>query len=161
MVQSDVARRRAAQRRRMWVGALLFVLCAFIGDIRVAQAQNSAPPPAQEPCHKFFDRTNITLTVIESGALLVDGIYTQRGLRRYPETSREADPLARPFVSRGWPGQIVGGTLVVSADVGLRYWLHRKKRHRLERLVPLILITYGTAGAIHNARELRRAENVR
>jgi hypothetical protein len=27
--------------------------------------------------------------------------------------------------------------------------------------VPLILITYGTLGAVHNARELRRVENAR
>ena len=124
------------------------------------EAQHRAASDEQPP-HKFFDRTNVALTVLESGALLADGIYTQRGLRRYPETSREADPLARPFVSRGWPGQIVGGILAVGADAGLRYWLHRKKRHTLERLVPLILITYGTVGAIHNARELRRAEKGR
>ena len=46
----------------------------------------------------------------------------------------------------------------MAADLGLRYLLHRKKHHRLERLVPLILISYGTVGAIHNARELRRAD---
>ena len=28
----------------------------------------------------------------------------------------------------------------------------------LARLVPLVLIVYGTAGAVHGARELRRAE---
>ena len=145
----------------MCLAGVFFVAASFMGDTPLAEAQSSAPVQAQQTSHKFFDCTNITLTVIESGALLVDGIYTQRGLRRYPETSREADPLARPFVSRGWPGQIIGGTLVVSADVGLRYWLHRKKKHRLERLVPLILITYGTAGAIHNARELRLADDVR
>ncbi len=98
---------------------------------------------------------------MESSALLADGIYTQRALATYPEIFREADPIARPFVSRGWPGQIAGGTLFVAADVGLRYLLHRKKHHRLERLVPLVLIVYGTAGAIHGARELGRADRGR
>ena len=94
---------------------------------------------------------------VESAALLADGVYTQRARHRYPETFREVDPLARPFVMRGWPGQIAGGALVISADVGLRYWLHRRKRHRLERLVPLVLIVYGTAGVVYGAGELRRA----
>lgn len=140
-------------------GPAVWVTVRGMGPLAL-EAQHRAASDEQPP-HKFLDRTNIALTVLESGALLADGIYTQRGLRRYPETSREADPLARPFVSRGWPGQVVGGTLAVGADVSLRYWLHRKKRHRLERLVPLILITYGTVGAIHNARELRRAEKGR
>jgi hypothetical protein len=139
----------------------ILCLVSSIADIAAAGQQGAAIPSGSPTPHRFFDRTNIALTVIESGALLADGIYTQRGLSRYPETSREVDPLARPFVAGGWPGQIAGGALVVSADVGLRYLLHRKKRHRLERLVPLILIVYGTAGAIHNARELRRAEDNR
>ncbi len=115
-----------------------------------APEQTSAP--AQEPApapHRFFDATNIILTGVESGALLWDGYTTQRGLREFP-WSREADPLARPFVNRGWPGQIVGGVLVISADVGLRYWLHKRGHHRAERLLPLVLTTYGLVGAIHN-----------
>jgi hypothetical protein len=130
MAESDVLTPRRALAVRILWRAFLLVLCLFTGGVALAEAQNPAEAPAEQPSHKFFDRTNITLTVIESGALLADGIHTQRGLRRYPETSREVDPLARPFVSRGWPGQIAGGTLVVAADVGLRYWLHRKKRHR-------------------------------
>jgi hypothetical protein len=101
------------------------------------------------------------LTAVESGALLADG-YTTMKYHEYPGF-READPLARPFVNAGWPGQIAGGALVVSADVGLRYWLHKRGHHRVERLLPFVLTTYGLAGAIHNARvnaefgrELRR-----
>ena len=69
--------------------------------------------------HKFFDTLNIALIGAESAALIADGIYTQRALTRYPEFFREDDPLARPFVMNGWSGQIAGGILVVSADVGL------------------------------------------
>ena len=102
--------------------------CCFTGIVGIAEAQDQESSQ-EPPSHKFFDRISIALTVIESGALLADGIYTQRPLRRYPETFREVDPLARPFVSRGWPGQIFGETIVVAADVGVRYWLRRKKRH--------------------------------
>jgi len=112
---------------------------------------------ASSPSHRFFDAPNLALTVVESTALVADGIYTQRALTDYPEIFREADPIARPFVSRGWPGQIAGGALFVTAEVGLRYWLHRKRHHRIERLLPLVLTVYGTVGAVHGARELRRA----
>ena len=139
-----------------WMIACLLLLLPLSAG---AQEQTATAPVA--PPHRFFDATNIALTGIESAALIADGIYTQRALNRYPEIFREADPLARPFVTRGWPGQIAGGILVVSADVGLRYWLHRKKKHRLERLVPLILIVYGTVGAVHGARELDRVERGR
>ena len=92
--------------RRWWL-AMAAVVC-FLACAASAEAQSSVPSmPASS--HRFFDRTNIALTVVESGALIADGIYTQRGLRRYPDTSRELDPIARPFVSRGWPGQIAGG----------------------------------------------------
>jgi hypothetical protein len=139
------------------VGALLLLWPA----LAVAQEAGVAGAAPASSSHRFFDATNIALTGVESAALLGDGIYTQQALTRYPEIFREADPIARPFVSRGWPGQIAGGGLFVTADVGLRYLLHRKKHHRLERFVPLVLTVYGTVGAIHGARELRRVERGR
>jgi hypothetical protein len=124
------------------------------------QGRLAAAVPAAAS-HRFFDVKNIALTGVETGALLADGIYTQRALRKYPEFFREADPIARPFVLRGWPGQIAGGALFVGADVGLRYLLHRKNHHQLERLLPFVLTVYGTIGAIHGARELGRVERAR
>jgi len=146
---------------RSWIPGALVSLCFLACAAGAAAAQQEPAGATPENLHRFFDRTNVILSVAEGGALLADGIYTQRGLKRYPETSREVDPLARPFVSHGWTGQIVGGALVVAADLGIRYLFHRKNHHRIERLFPVIVITYGTAGAIHNARELRRADNVR
>ena len=104
--------------------------------------------------HAFFDRANAWLTGIEVTALLADGITTQhlQGLDPLHVCSREADPIARPFVERGWPGQILGGVLVMAADAGLRYLYHKRDHHRLERWWPSIVIAYGATGAIHNAR---------
>jgi hypothetical protein len=128
----------------------LLTLCLLLQSPTVAQGQNvRAPAP-----HRFFDAPNIILTAGESGALLADG-YTTLKYRGYPGF-READPLARPFVNAGWPGQIAGGVLVVSADVGLRYWMHKRGHHKAERLLPIVLTTYGLVGAIHNARENAR-----
>ena len=169
MYRSAVDPRNAVARARTGVAAaaddrLSRVRSALAGIILGVVVLLPAWPSAQETAaekgapaapHRFFDLPNIALTGMESGALLADGIYTQRGLREYPGMFREVDPIARPFVMRGWPGQIAGGALFVGADVGLRYWLHRKRHHRLERLLPLALTVYGAVGAIHDARELR------
>ena len=117
--------------------------------------------------HRFFDKPNLLLTSAEVAALVADGVITQNKLGerrlevRYDAngvmtlvsvpTHYEADPLARPFVEAGWPGQIAGGVLCVGADIGLRYLLHRKNHHKAERLIPLILIGYGASGAIYGA----------
>jgi hypothetical protein len=149
---------------RLVAGMLRAVAASVLTLLAASDVSAQDPAPTLSTAaasHRFFDTPNIVLTGVESAALIADGIYTQRGLNRYPEFFYEADPLARPFVMRGWPGQIAGGILVVSADVGLRSILHRKKKHRLERLVPLILTVYGTVGAIHGARELRRVERER
>jgi hypothetical protein len=144
--------------RMVSYGVVAGLLLLWPSTVVGAQVEGAAAPQPASSSHRFFDATNIALTAMESGALLADGVYTQRALTKYPGIFREADPIARPFVSRGWPGQIAGGTLFVAADVGLRYWLHRKKHHRLERLSPLVLTVYGTVGAIHGARALRRVD---
>ena len=128
----------------------------ILGIAGSAQGQQPTAPldtqPMPNPQHRFFDLVNLTLTGVEVGALLADGITTQQALNRCPTSCWEADPFARPFVEAGWTGQIAGGTLFVAAEVGLRYLLHQKGHHRLERLLPFVIITYGTTSAIHNAR---------
>jgi hypothetical protein len=69
--------------------------------------------------HRFVDTTSVTLTGIEIGVMLADGITTQNLLNKYPTEAQEANPLARPFVNAGWPGMIAGGAMVVSADMAL------------------------------------------
>ena len=88
---------------------------------------------------------------MESGALLADGITTQRALHKYPDLAYEGDPLARPFVAHGWPGQVALGAMAISADLGLRYLLHRTNHHRVERWLPAILTALSGGSAIHNA----------
>src|SRR2546427_9449639 len=140
---------------------LVGLLVSSSPTLAMAQGDSLGTTTVATVSHRFFDFKNIALTSLESGALLADGIYTQLALREYPEFFREADPIARPFVMRGWRGQIAGGALFVGADVGLRYLLHRKNHHRLERLLPLVLTLCGTAGAIHDARELHLAKTTR
>jgi hypothetical protein len=138
--------------------AVATCVCVLILGI-AGSAQEQPPAPlldnqavAPSAPHRFFDSVNLALAGAEVGALLADGITTQRALNRCPTVCWEANPVARPFVEAGWPGQIAGGTAFLAAEVGLQYLLHRKGHHRWERSVPVVLITYSTTSAIHNAR---------
>lgn len=124
-----------------------------MSGVTMAQEQSAATSDARNQTHKFFDTTNVVWTAVETAALTVDGFSTQRSLKTVPG-AYEADPIARPFVDRGWPGQIAGGALFIGADLGLRYLLHRKGHHRLERWIPLILTTDGIIGAADNFHQL-------
>jgi uncharacterized protein DUF5658 len=136
------------------LAASVAVLLCASANLR-AQDRDAPEQKPLETSHRFFDGLNVGLIVAESGALLADGITTQYGLTHYG--GREADPIARPFVEHGWPGMIAGGALFVSAEVGLRYLLHRKRHHRVERWLPTFVIAYGATGAIYNAAQIHKA----
>lgn len=118
------------------------------------------------PGHRFFDRTSLLFTGMETAAMLADGVTTQNRLGQAqtgfqnvngvmnPVQMRvaEADPVGKLFVKGGWPGMIAGGAMNVGADLGVRYWLHRTNHHRLERVVPLLMAASSAAAAIHNTR---------
>ena len=95
---------------------------------------------AEEEDHPFWDQANTRLLLLNVAAQGLDAYSTQRALRR--DNTREFNPLARPFVERGWKGQVtysygigVGGTLAVS------YLFHRMGQHKRERITPLIVAT--------------------
>lgn len=116
--------------------------------------------------HKFFDRTNVMLSVLTFAGSLTDGITTQHlngvvrteyvtvnGVRR-PQLVRyeEKNPIAAPFVNAGWPGQLAGTAVMVGADLGVRAWLHKTDHHKLERIVPFVFAGVSAGFAAHNAR---------
>jgi hypothetical protein len=142
------------------VQTILFLFATMLlGEpAAVAQEPAGSSNQTQRAEHKFLDRLNLGLTGMEAGALLADGIYTQRGLKKYGWRLRERDPIARPFVDNGWVGQIAGGAIFLAADLGLRHVLHSTGHHRIERMLPFVLTAYGLNGAIRNARTLRRIE---
>lgn len=139
------------------------VIVALAGLMSVsnhAEAQDASQRREIAPAntHKFFDSLNVSLIVAESGALLADGATTQYGLSHYG--GREADPFARPFVERGWPGMIVGGALFIGAEVGARYLLHKHNHHCVERWLPTFVIAYGATGAIYNSTQIHKANEL-
>ena len=138
-----------------WRMAVIVAVLLVASATLRAQDRNAPGQTSPEAPHRFFDRLNVGLIVAESGALLADGITTQYGLTHYG--GREADPFARPFVEHGWPGMIAGGALFISAEVGLRYLLHKKRHHRTERWLPTFIIAYGATGAIYNSAQIHKA----
>ncbi|MGO9325496.1 MAG: hypothetical protein ACLP07_13125 [Terracidiphilus sp.] len=79
-----------------------------------------------------------------------DAISTQRFRKRGFE---EQDPLAKPFVDQGWPGQIGLAAIDNAAQLSVMFFLHRTNHHRVERLVP---ITFGVASGVMGYRNDQR-----
>jgi hypothetical protein len=113
------------------------------------------------PRHKFFDRYNILLLTAGVLAQSADAVTTQRGLsdcRRNIVASlgpsdcahQEGDPLARPFVTHGWGGQVAFSGIVTSAEVLLMYGIHRMGYHTIERAVPVAQAINNSQAAYHN-----------
>lgn len=107
------------------------------------------PDIHQAPGHRFFDKINLTLLTISLLGQLSDGITTQRFIKR---GNPEGDPLYKPLVEQGWPGQIGAGVIDNAAQISIMYALHRMNHHRIERIVPLFR---GAIGGIEGYRNDR------
>lgn len=87
-----------------------------------------------ERSHRFLDKWNVLLLGASLLGQSADAITTQRDRSH---GAIEADPLVKPFVDRGWPGQIGAGVIENGAQIFFMYRLHKTGHHRIERLVPL------------------------
>lgn len=88
----------------------------------------------ETPTHKFFDRGNTIRMGFLAGLVAADGISTQEILNSGGHW-REMNPLARPFVNKGAPGQLAASVLGYGFSVGTSYLLHRTGHHKLEKLM--------------------------
>jgi hypothetical protein len=79
----------------------------------------------------FWDAATIAETGLYAGAIAVDGWSTQAGVARGGFV--EENPLARPFVYRGVPGQTAACVLGFGAGVVPSYLLYRKGHRKLAR----------------------------
>ena len=87
-----------------------------------------APSSSSHPFWTFENKLNVGLL---AGLIAADAITTQRGLN---EGMREANPVMRPFVTRGAGGEAVGSALGFGAGVGVVYLLHRSHHYKAERI---------------------------
>ena len=104
----------------------------------LAESSNNFAVPNQQisgtPSHKFFDRGNSIRMGILGGLVAADGISTQEILSSGGHW-REINPLARPFVNKGAPGQLAASVLGYGFSVGTAYLLHKTGHHKLEKLM--------------------------
>jgi hypothetical protein len=88
---------------------------------------------------------NVSLGIL-AGLITADAITTQRGLN---EGLREVNPIMRPFVTRGAPGEAAGSALGFGAAVGVAYVLHRSHHYKAERIAMRLMVA-GEAGFVSN-----------
>lgn len=99
--------------------------------------------PSQRPFWTVENKVNVSIL---AGLIAADAITTQRGLS---EGFREANPIMRPFVTRGAAGEAAGSALGFGAGVGVVYLLHRSHHYKAERITMRILVA-GEAGFVAN-----------
>lgn len=92
--------------------------------------------PRAEVTHRFFDARNSFAAAAFAAGLTGDSWSTQRALQ-YPG-AREANPLARPFVSSRTGEAIYSGSSL-GLMLGGMYLAHKTGHHKLERVVPWAL----------------------
>ena len=96
--------------------------------------------------HPFWTVENKVNVSILAGLIAADAITTQRGLN---EGLREVNPVMRPFVTRGAPGEAAGSALGFGAAVGVAYLLHRTHHYKSERIAMRLMVA-GEAGFVAN-----------
>jgi hypothetical protein len=99
--------------------------------------------PSQSP---FWTIENKVNAGILAGLVAADAVTTQRGLN---QGLREANPLMRPFVTRGASGQAAGSALGFGAGLGVVYLLHQTHHYKVER-VAMRLMVAGEGGFVAN-----------
>jgi hypothetical protein len=126
-------------------------LLALLLLVSAAQAQqfvaNSSVLPDAPSQHKFWTVETKINTGIFAGLIAADAITTQRGLS---QGYREANPIMRPFVTRGTVGQAAGSALGFGAGLGTVYLLHKTHHHKAERIAMRLMIGVQSAVVASN-----------
>ena len=116
----------------------------------VAASSSLSDAPKLE--HRFWDTETKFDTVIFAGLVAADAFTTQRGLN---QGNREANPIMRPFVTRGAAGQAAGSALGFGAGLGTVYILHKTHHHKAERIAMRLMLGVQGAVVANNIAALR------
>ena len=117
--------------------------------IASSSALPDAPSSSSHPFWTFEYKLNVGLL---AGLIAADAITTQRGLN---EGLREANPVMRPFVTRGAGGEAVGSALGFGAGVGVVYLLHRSHHYKVERVTMRMIVAGESAFVANNIVAIR------
>ncbi len=127
------------------------VLLALLLLTVSAAAQNfvtpSSPLPDAPSEHRFWTLETKVNTGIFAGLIAADAYTTQRGLE---QGYREANPLMRPFVTRGTAGQAAGAAMGFGVGLGTVYLLHKTHHHKAERIAMRLMIGVQSAVVASN-----------
>src|SRR5450631_2399707 len=121
--------------KKYWSPKMKYLLSILLLSAAM-QGQNLAVtkfalPDAPSQQHRFWTlETKVNVSVL-AGLITADAITTQRGLN---QGLREANPIMRPFVTRGAAGEAAGSALGFGAGVGVGYLLHRTHHYKAERI---------------------------
>jgi uncharacterized protein DUF5658 len=115
----------------------------FVGSSSSLTSMPDAPSQ-----HRFWTLETKINTGIFAGLVAADAITTQRGLA---QGYREANPIMRPFVTRGTVGQAAGSALGFGAGLGTVYLLHKTNHHKAERIAMRLMIGVQSAVVASNS----------
>lgn len=131
-------------RRGLRYFVSILLLCAAAHAEALAAATGPLP---DAPSHRSFWTFENKVGFGMLGSLIAaDAITTQRGLS---QGLREANPLMRPFVTRGTVGEAAGSMLGFGAGIGTVYLFHRSHHYKAER-VAMRLMLAGEASVVGN-----------
>ena len=135
--------RRTIFAVRLFLG-LFVVMNVSTSRLWAADAPKALERGVKPKEHKFWDKTNIALQLLNVGAQAADMYSTERALNR---GAVEANPL---FKSRPVFFGTKAGLIPISMLISYR--LHQKGMHKAERLVPVIVAAPSGIGASFNLR---------
>jgi hypothetical protein len=128
---------------RTFVGSQIL---AFLVILQPVWGQSTSIPEA--PSHRFIDRQNVTAFAVLGSLITIDAVHTQFALQTHDFV--EGDPLARPFVTKGWTGQLAGSALGYGTALSFSYLLHRSNHHKLERWTTWLLVGAEATNDVRN-----------
>ena len=130
----------------------ILLLCAAMHAETFAEAAAAAPQP-NAPCQPAFWRIENKIDLgLLGGLLAADAFTTQRGLS---QGMREANPVMRPFVTRGTAGQAAGSALGYGVAIGTAYVLHRTHHYKAERITMRLMVTVESGVVANNIVGIR------
>ncbi|MBZ5547301.1 MAG: DUF5658 family protein [Acidobacteriia bacterium] len=115
---------------------LTIILFSALAQGQSVVATSSALPdaPGRLPFWSLEKKVSVG---IFAGLVAADAITTQHGLNR---GFQEANPLMRPFVTRGVAGEAAGSALGFGTGLGVVYLLHRTHHYKAERIAMQVII---------------------
>jgi len=124
---------------------------ASISPVLPNTPSGSALPdaPSQRPFWTVENKLNVSIL---AGLVTADAITTQRGLN---QGLYEANPIMRPFVTRGAAGEAAGSALGFGAGVGAVYLLHRTHHYKAERITMRVFVAGEAAFVANNVIAIR------